>query len=203
MKIICIGRNYAKHIEELDSERPENPVIFLKPDSAVLAKNQPFFIPSFSNDVHYEVEILVKINKVGKYIQEKFAHKYYDEIGLGIDFTARDLQNQLKDKGLPWEKSKGFDGSALIGKFVPKESLGDLKNIEFTLHKNDSLVQNGNTNAMLWGIDELIAYVSQFFTLKKGDVLFTGTPAGVGKVSENDVLRGAIQNEELFSVKIK
>ena len=203
MKIICIGRNYAKHIEELDSERPEEPVIFLKPDSAVLAKNQPFFIPSFSNDVHYEVEILVKINKVGKYIQEKFAHKYYDEIGLGVDFTARDLQNKLKDKGLPWEKSKGFDGSALIGKFVPKESLGDLKDVEFTLLKNDSIVQDGNTNAMLWEIDELIAYVSQFFTLKKGDVLFTGTPAGVGKVSENDILQGAIQGKEMFSVKIK
>lgn len=203
MKIICIGRNYAKHIEELASEKPEEPVIFLKPDSAVLAKNQPFFIPSFSNDVHYEVEILVKINKVGKYIQEKFAHKYYDEIGLGVDFTARDLQNKLKDKGLPWEKSKGFDGSALIGKFVPKESLGDLKDVEFTLHKNNSIVQNGNTKAMLWGIDELISYVSQFFTLKKGDVLFTGTPAGVGKVSENDMLQGAIQGEEMFSVKIK
>ena len=203
MKIICIGRNYAKHIEELENEKPVDPVIFLKPDSAVLAKNQPFFIPSFSKDIHYEVEILVKINKVGKYIQEKFAHKYYDEIGLGIDFTARDLQSKLKEKGLPWEKAKGFDGSALIGKFVPKENLGDLKNLEFTLHKNDALVQDGNTKAMLWGIDELIAYVSQFFTLKKGDVLFTGTPAGVGKVSENDVLRGAIQNEELFSVKIK
>jgi len=203
MKIICIGRNYAKHIEELENEKPVDPVIFLKPDSAVLAKNQPFFIPSFSNDIHYEVEVLVKINKVGKYIQEKFAHKYYDEIGLGIDFTARDLQAKLKEKGLPWEKAKGFDGSALIGKFVPKENLGDLKNLEFTLHKNEALVQDGNTKAMLWGIDELIAYVSQFFTLKKGDVLFTGTPAGVGKVSENDVLQGAIQNEELFSVKIK
>ncbi|MFD1292540.1 fumarylacetoacetate hydrolase family protein [Lutibacter holmesii] len=203
MKIICIGRNYAKHIEELENEKPEDPVIFLKPDSAVLAKKQPFFIPSFSNDIHYEVEVLVKINKVGKFIQEKFAHKYYDEIGLGVDFTARDLQAKLKAKGLPWEKSKGFDGSALIGRFLPKEDLGDLKNLEFTLHKNDTLVQHGNTKAMLWGIDALIAYVSQFFTLKKGDVIFTGTPAGVGKISENDVLIGAIQGEELFSVKIK
>lgn len=203
MKIICIGRNYAKHIEELDSEKPLEPVIFLKPDSAILAKKQPFFIPPFSNDVHYEVEVLVKINKVGKYIQEKFAHKYYDEIGLGVDFTARDLQNKLKDKGLPWEKSKAFDGSALIGQFVPKETLGDLTNLEFTLHKNNTLVQEGNTNAMLWKIDELIAYVSQFFTLKKGDVLFTGTPAGVGKVSENDILQGAIQGNKLFVVKIK
>jgi len=203
MKIICIGRNYAKHIEELENEKPENPVIFLKPDSAILVKKQPFFIPPFSNEVHYEVEVLVKINKVGKYIQDKFAHKYYDEIGLGIDFTARDLQNQLKEKGLPWEKSKAFDGSALIGKFVPKETLGDLTNLEFTLHKNNELVQDGNTNAMLWKVDELIAYISQFFTLKKGDILFTGTPAGVGKVHENDVLTGAVQKKELFSVKIK
>jgi len=203
MKIICIGRNYAKHIEELQSEKPENPVIFLKPDSAILAKKQPFFIPPFSNNVHYEVEVLVKINKVGKYIEEKFAHKYYDEIGLGIDFTARDIQDTCKEKGLPWEKAKAFDGSAVIGKFLPKESLGDLQNLKFTLHKNNELVQDGNTNAMLWKVDELIAYVSQYFTLKKGDVLFTGTPAGVGKVQENDILIGAIMEKELFKIKIK
>jgi len=203
MKINCIGRNYAKHIEELENEKPENPVIFLKPDSAILAKNQPFFIPPFSNDVHYEVEVLLKINKVGKYIQEKFAHKYYDEIGLGIDFTARDLQSQLREAGLPWEKSKAFDGSALIGKFLPKSELGDLTNLDFTLLKNNELVQNGNTKEMLWKIDELIAYVSQFFTLKKGDIIFTGTPAGVGSVSENDILVGSIQKNELFSVKVK
>ncbi len=203
MKIICIGRNYAKHIEELANEKPDNPVIFLKPDSAILAKNQPFFIPPFSNDIHYEVEILVKINKVGKHIDEKFAHKYYDEIGLGIDFTARDIQDKCKEKGLPWEKAKAFDGSAVIGKFIPKEKLGDLNNLEFSLHKNSELVQDGNTNAMLWKIDELIAYVSQFFTLKKGDVIFTGTPAGVGKVNENDILVGTIKDKELFSIKIK
>jgi len=203
MKIICIGRNYAKHIEELQNEKPENPVIFLKPDSAILAKNQPFFIPPFSNDIHYEVEVLVKINKVGKYIEEKFAHKYYDEIGLGIDFTARDLQSKLKEKGLPWEKAKGFDGSAVVGEFFPKESLGDLTNLKFTLSKNNELVQDGNTNAMLWKIDELIAYVSQFFTLKKGDIIFTGTPAGVGKVTENDILNGTIAANEAFSIKIK
>jgi len=203
MKIICIGRNYAKHIEELQNEKPENPVIFLKPDSAILPKNQPFFIPPFSHDIHYEVEILVKINKVGKYIDEKFAHKYYDEIGLGIDFTARDIQDQCKDKGLPWEKAKAFDGSAVLSEFLPKESLGDLNNLTFTLHKNNELVQNGNTNAMLWKIDELISYVSQFFTLKKGDIIFTGTPAGVGKVKENDILLGAIQQKEMFSIKIK
>jgi len=203
MKIICIGRNYAKHIEELQNEKPENPVVFLKPDSAILIKKQPFFIPPFSNDVHYEVEILVKINKVGKYIDEKFSHKYYDEIGLGIDFTARDIQDACKAKGLPWEKAKAFDGSAVIGTFLPKESLGDLNDLKFTLHKNNELVQDGNTNAMLWKIDELIAYVSQFFTLKKGDVLFTGTPAGVGKVYENDILIGAIMEKELFKIKIK
>ncbi|WP_372794355.1 fumarylacetoacetate hydrolase family protein [Lutibacter sp.] len=203
MKIICIGRNYAKHIEELANEKPENPVIFLKPDSAILAKNQPFFIPPFSKDIHYEVEILVKINKVGKYIDEKFAHKYYDEIGLGIDFTARDIQDKCKEKGLPWEKAKAFDGSAVISEFIPKENLGDLTNLKFSLHKNEMLVQEGNTNAMLWKIDELIAYVSQFFTLKKGDVIFTGTPAGVGKVCENDILVGAIKDQELFSIKIK
>jgi 2-keto-4-pentenoate hydratase/2-oxohepta-3-ene-1,7-dioic acid hydratase in catechol pathway len=203
MKIICIGRNYAKHIEELQNEKPENPVIFLKPDSAILAKNQPFFIPPFSNDIHFEIEVLVKINKVGKYIEEKFAHKYYDEIGLGIDFTARDLQSKLKEKGLPWEKAKGFDGSAVIGEFYPKESLGDLTNLKFTLSKNNELVQNGNTNAMLWKIDELISYVSQFFTLKKGDIIFTGTPAGVGKVIENDVLDGIIASNKAFSIKIK
>ena len=173
MKIICIGRNYAKHIEELANEKPENPVVFFKPDSAILAKNQPFFIPPFSNDIHYEVENLVKINKVGKYIDEKFAHKYYDEIGLGIDFTARDIQNQCKAKGLPWEKAKGFDGSAVIGEFQNKNELGDLNNLKFSLELNDELVQDGNTNAMLWKIDELIAYVSQFFTLKKGDIIFT------------------------------
>jgi 2-keto-4-pentenoate hydratase/2-oxohepta-3-ene-1,7-dioic acid hydratase in catechol pathway len=203
MKIICIGRNYAKHIEELENEKPENPVVFLKPDSAILAKNQPFFIPPFSKDIHYEVEILVKINKVGKYIQEKFAHKYYDEIGLGIDFTARDVQAKCKEKGLPWEKAKAFDGSAVIGKFVLKESLGNLNNLNFKLFKNNELVQNGNTNAMLWKIDELISYVSQFFTLKKGDVLFTGTPAGVGKVQENDQLVGAIEEKEFFTIKVK
>jgi len=203
MKIICIGRNYAKHIEELQNEKPENPVVFLKPDSAILAKKQPFFIPPFSNDIHYEVEVLVKINKVGKYIEEKFAHKYYDEIGLGIDFTARDLQSKLKEKGLPWEKAKCFDGSAVVGEFFPKESFGDLTNLKFTLSKNNELVQDGNTNAMLWKIDELIAYVSQFFTLKKGDIIFTGTPAGVGKVTENDVLNGIIASKPAFSIKIK
>ena len=202
MKIICIGRNYAKHIEELANEKPKEPVIFMKPDSAILLKNNPFVIPPFSNDVHYEVEVLVKINRIGKHIQEKFAHKYYDEIGLGIDFTARDLQSKLKEKGLPWEKAKAFDGSAVIGKFVSKKTC-ELNNLKFQLYKNDELVQNGNTANMLWKVDEIIAYVSQFFTLKIGDVIFTGTPEGVGKVNPEDVLIGKLLGQELFKIKVK
>lgn len=203
MKIICIGRNYAKHIEELQNERPEEPVFFLKPDSAILPKKMPFFIPPFSKEVHYEVEVLVKINKVGKYIDAKFAHKYYDEIGLGIDFTARDLQADCKAKGLPWEKAKAFDGSAVIGTFFPKEDFESLEKLPFTLHKNEFLVQDGNTENMLWSVDALIAYVSQFMTLKKGDVIFTGTPAGVGAVASNDILKGTLDGQAAFDVKIK
>ena len=203
MKLICIGRNYTKHIEELNSEKPSAPVIFMKPDSAVLAKNQPFFIPDFSENIHYEVEIIVKINKVGKYIDKKFSHKYYDEIGLGIDFTARDLQNQLKDKGLPWEKCKAFDGSAVIGNWLPKSQFKDVNNLSFSLVKNDKNVQEGNTSKMLWKIDEIIEYVSKYFTLKIGDIIFTGTPAGVGKVFANDRLKGLIENTEMFSITVK
>lgn len=202
MKIICIGRNYAKHIEELANERPENPVVFLKPDSSILPRKNPFFIPPFSNDVHYEVEVLVKINKVGKHIASRFAHKYYDEIGLGIDFTARDIQQKCKEKGLPWEKAKAFDSSAVIGDFYDKSNF-DLENLSFKLFKNDKVVQDGNTKAMLWKVDELISYVSQYFTLKKGDIIFTGTPAGVGKVSENDILIGEINNCKAFEIKVK
>ena len=202
MKIICIGRNYVKHIEELANERPESPVVFLKPDSALLPKKIPFFIPPFANSIHYEVEVLVKINKVGKYIEEKFAHKYYDEIGLGIDFTDREMQSKLKEKGLPWEKSKAFDGSAVVGSFYPKEKF-DLENLNFQLIKNQEVVQDGNTKSMLWKIDALIAYVSQYFTLKKGDLIFTGTPAGVGKVAINDVLVGMLEGEKVFDLKIK
>ncbi|MDN3642315.1 fumarylacetoacetate hydrolase family protein [Lutimonas halocynthiae] len=202
MKIICIGRNYAKHIEELHNEKPKEPVIFMKPDSAVLLKKNPFIIPPFSQDIHYEVEVLVKINRIGKFIDQKFAHKYYDEIGLGIDFTARDLQSRLKEKGLPWEKAKAFDGSAVIGNFYPKDSL-DLENIKFQLFKNDELVQDGDSSHMLWKIDELIAYVSQYFTLKIGDVIFTGTPAGVGRVEANDVLKGTLEEKEMFHIKVK
>ncbi|MGQ2982598.1 fumarylacetoacetate hydrolase family protein [Flavobacterium sp.] len=203
MKIICIGRNYAKHIEELQNERPEEPVIFMKPDTAVVQKQFPFVIPEFSNDVHHEVEVLVKINKVGKYIDSKFAHKYYDEIGLGIDFTARDLQSKLKEKGLPWEKAKAFDGSAVVGEFIHRSELGELDNIEFEMTNNDVVVQRGNTHSMLWKIDEIIAYVSQYFTLRTGDIIFTGTPEGVAKVSAGDVLEGSLQGRKLFKVQVK
>ncbi|HQW69441.1 MAG TPA: fumarylacetoacetate hydrolase family protein [Flavobacterium sp.] len=203
MKIICIGRNYANHIEELKNERPDEPVIFMKPDTAILPKKTPFYIPEFSNDVHHEVEILVKINKVGKYIDQKFAHKYYDEIGLGIDFTARDLQNKLKEKGLPWEKSKAFDGSAIIGDFILKNIFSSIESITFELHNNGKVVQNGNTNQMLWKIDEIIAHVSNYFTLKKGDIIFTGTPEGVAAVKQNDVLEGFIENKKVLRLHIK
>lgn len=203
MKIICIGRNYTDHIAELENEKPENPVVFLKPDTAILLKGQPFFIPDFSQDVHHEVEVLVRINRIGKHIQPKFAYKYYDEIGLGIDFTARDLQAQLKAKGLPWEKAKGFDGAAVVGKWVAKTELPQLDELQFSLRKNGETVQAGNTALMLWKIDELIAYVSQFFTLKIGDIIFTGTPAGVGPVAINDVLVGELEGRELFNIKVK
>lgn len=203
MKIICIGRNYADHIKELKNERPDEPVIFLKPDTAVLQKQFPFVIPEFTNDVHYEVEVLVKINKAGKYIEEKFAHKYYDEIGLGIDFTARDLQAKLKEKGLPWEKAKAFDGSAIIGDFVSKSDFASLSDINFKLVKNGETAQEGNTGLMLWKIDALVAHASQYFTLKTGDIIFTGTPKGVAKVNPGDVLDGFIENNQLFTVTVK
>lgn len=203
MKIICIGRNYTAHINELENERPEEPVVFIKPDSSVLPKQQDFYIPEFSNDVHYEVEVLVKINKVGKHISKEFAPTYYDEIGLGIDFTARDLQSKLKEKGLPWEKAKGFDCAAVIGEWLPKTDFENINDLNFTLVKNNEVVQKGNTSLMLWKIDEIIAYVSTFFMLKKGDIIFTGTPAGVGKISPNDYLSGSLEDKELFTLKIK
>ncbi|WP_127138557.1 fumarylacetoacetate hydrolase family protein [Flagellimonas oceanensis] len=203
MKLICIGRNYVDHINELSNERPDEPVVFIKPDSAILPKEQDFYIPEFSEDVHYEVEVLVKIKKVGKHISKEFAHKYYDEVGLGIDFTARDLQSKLKSKGLPWEKAKGFDGAAVVGKWLPKDKFDDLDDLNFALSKNGGTVQNGNTSLMLWKIDEIIAYVSTYFMLKKGDIIFTGTPAGVGKVSPNDYLVGTLEGEQLFDINVK
>lgn len=203
MKIICIGRNYTNHIEELQNERPTEPVVFMKPDSAVLLKQHPFVIPEFSEDVHYEIEIIVKISKVGKYIEPKFAHKYYDEISVGIDFTARDLQDKLKAKGLPWEKAKAFDGSAVIGEFVSKNQFSSVENITFELTKNQETVQMSNSSLMLWKIDELISYVSQFFTLKIGDIIFTGTPEGVGPVRPDDVLEGFLEGQQLFRIQVK
>ncbi|MFA9187612.1 fumarylacetoacetate hydrolase family protein [Flavobacterium sp. FBOR7N2.3] len=203
MKIICIGRNYANHIEELQNERPTEPVIFIKPDSAILLKQHPFVIPEFSEDVQHEIEVIIKINKVGKYIDAKFAHKYYDEISVGIDFTARDLQSKLKEKGLPWEKAKAFDGSAVIGDFLPKEQFSSLENLTFELKSNNQTVQEGNVNMMLWKIDELIASISQYFTLKIGDIIFTGTPKGVAKVNPNDVLEGYLEGQKLFRIQIK
>ncbi|RTY68162.1 fumarylacetoacetate hydrolase family protein [Flavobacterium sp. LB2P53] len=203
MKIICIGRNYTNHIEELQNERPTEPVVFMKPDSAVLLKQHPFVIPEFSEEVHHEIEIIVKISKVGKYIEPKFAHKYYDEISVGIDFTARDLQDKLKAKGLPWEKAKAFDGSAVIGEFVSKNQFSSVENITFELKKNNETVQMSNSSLMLWKIDELISYVSQFFTLKIGDIIFTGTPEGVAAVKPEDVLEGFLEGQQLFRIQVK
>src|SRR5690554_4857490 len=202
MKIICIGRNYVNHISELGNEKPEEPVIFLKPDTALL-KEGDFYIPEFSNDVHHEIEVVVKINKVGKYIEPKFAHKYYSEIGLGIDFTARDIQQKMKEKGLPWEKAKAFDNSAVVGEFVNKENFLSMDDIPFSLQKNGETVQEGNTSHMLWKIDALIAYISTYFSLKTGDIIFTGTPAGVGQVVDGDKLEGFINDRSMFTVDIR
>ena len=204
MKIICIGRNYTDHAKELNNDQPSEPIIFLKPDTALLRNNDPFFLPDFSNEVHHEVEIVIKINRLGKNIQPKFAHKYFDKIGLGIDFTARDLQFKLKDKGLPWEKSKAFDSSAVISKkLIDKSELGDLKNLMFSLEKNGKRVQFGNTKQMIFNIEELICEVSKYFTLKIGDLIYTGTPAGVSKVDINDELTGYIGEVKMFDFKIK
>ncbi len=204
MKIICIGRNYNDHISELGNQKPEAPVIFLKPDSSVLPKNQAFFIPEFSNNIHYELELVVKINRLGKHIDQKFAHKYYQEIGLGIDFTARDLQQQLKQQGLPWEKAKGFDGSCVLGnQWLDKSQFEDLQQLNFSLTKNNQIVQQGNTSQMLFSVDEIIANVSQYFTLKIGDLIFTGTPAGVGPVELNDHLKASLEGQQLIDLRVK
>ncbi len=203
MKILCIGRNYADHISELNNERPSEPVIFMKPDTAILRDNEPFYHPDFSDDIHHEIEIVLKINKIGKNIEAKFAHKYYDEIGLGIDFTARDLQSKLKEKGLPWEKAKAFNGSAPISEFVPKVQFADLANVNFHLEINGKTVQKGNTEMMLWNFDEIIAEISTYFTLKTGDLIFTGTPAGVGKVVVGDKLTAFLEDKEMMSFEVK
>ena len=203
MKIICVGRNYTDHIKELENNKPKEPVLFLKPDSSIILNNKPFFIPDFSQNIHYELELIIKISRLGKHIQEKFSHKYYDFIGLGIDFTARDLQSDLKSKGLPWEKSKAFDGSCFISKWINKSEFNDVNNLNFNLNKNGKTVQKTNSKLMLWKIDELISYISTFFTLKIGDVIFTGTPAGVGKVSIGDNLEGFIEDNKFFNLNIK
>ena len=203
MKIICIGRNYYEHAEELGNEIPKEPVFFMKPDTAISPKGHPFFIPEFSKNVQYEVELVIRINRLGKYIEEKFAHKYYEQIGLGIDFTARDIQQELKEKGLPWEKAKGFDGSAVISrKYLDKKEL-ELADLNFSLKKNGEIVQRGNTHQMLFKIDQIIAYISQFHTLKIGDLIYTGTPAGVGQVNPGDVLEGFIEEQKMFEVKVR
>tara|TARA_B100000989_G_scaffold290041_1_gene262681 strand:+ start:332 stop:943 length:612 start_codon:yes stop_codon:yes gene_type:complete len=203
VKIVCVGRNYSAHIDELENERPKNPILFIKPDTSIIQKNQPFFIPHFTNEIHYEAEVIIKIDRMGKHIEPEFACKYYSKVGLGIDFTARTLQNELKAKGLPWEKAKAFDGSALIGDWFHKKQFNDTNNLSFSLEKNNTTVQEGNTSQMLWKIDELISYCSKFFTLKIGDILFTGTPYGVGSIVEGDVLRGFLESKETFSIKIK
>ena len=202
MKILCVGRNYSEHANELGNAVPENPVIFSKPDTALLKNGEPFYIPNFSNDVHHEIELVIKINKVGKKIQEKFAKNYFSEIGLGIDFTARDKQNELKLKGLPWELAKAFDGSAPIGNFINIENI-DLKNIDFSLQKNGQLVQQGNTSQMIFSFEQIVSFVSQYFTLKVGDLIYTGTPAGVGKVNIGDHLEGFIGNESMLICEVK
>ena len=203
MKIIAIGRNYIDHAKELNNPVSTEPVIFLMPETALIRKNQPFFYPDFSNDIHYEVELVLKINKLGKNIAEKFAHRYYDEIGIGIDFTARDVQADLKKKGLPWEKAKAFDGAAPLGKFISKEEFDNVTNISFSLEKNDEIVQHGNSKDMIFSFDSIITHVSKFFTLKIGDLIFTGTPAGVGPVKIGDDLVAKIENKELLKVQVR
>jgi acylpyruvate hydrolase len=203
MKIICIGRNYAAHIEELKNETPGNPVVFLKPDTALLKDGAPFFYPDFSKNIHHEAELVLKISKQGKYIQKHFAHRYFNEIGFGIDFTARDLQDQCKAKGLPWEISKAFNGAAPIGGFKSVDDFEDLKNIDFHLTINGETRQKGNTSMMLFDFGTIIEYVSQFFMLKTGDLIYTGTPAGVGPVQIGDKLEGFIGTEKLLDFEVK
>jgi acylpyruvate hydrolase len=203
MKIICIGRNYADHAKELNNDLPKNPLFFLKPDTALLAKTKDFYLPEFSNNIQYECELVVRINKVGKNIQEKFASNYYSEIGLGLDFTARDIQEECKSKGLPWERAKSFDNSSPIGDFYFDKKDLNLENTHFRLEKNGERVQLGDTKNMIFSIDKIISYVSQFITLKVGDLIYTGTPSGVGKIEINDILTGYLENKKMFEIHIK
>lgn len=203
MKIIAIGRNYADHAKEMNSKLPEEPMFFLKPDSAILRNNAPFFYPDFSNEIHYEVEVVLKISRLGKNIETRFAHRYYEEIGMGIDFTARDLQREAKNNGLPWAKAKAFDGSAPISPFIKKSEVGSMSNIDFRLELNGDTVQKANTKDMIFSFDEIISHVSKFFTLKIGDLIFTGTPSGVGPVKIGDHLNVFLQNRKMMDFYIK
>lgn len=203
MKIICIGRNYIDHAKELNNPVPQKPVFFMKPETSLLLKNRPFFYPEFSEDIHHEVELVVRINKIGKHIQKEFAHTYYEEIGLGIDFTARYLQAAAKAKGLPWEIAKAFDHAAPLGKFIPKSQFADVQNIDFNLKINGEVRQQGNSKDMIFSIDAIIAYVSQFVSFKMGDLIYTGTPVGVGPVSIGDRLQGFMGEEEMFDFEVK
>ncbi len=203
MKIICIGRNYAEHAKEMNSNLPTEPVFFMKPDTALLKDGDPFYYPDFTKDLHHEIEIVIKINKVGKYIEEQFAHKYYDEIGLGIDFTARDIQTECKTKGLPWEKAKAFDASAPIGKFISKSQLQNLSAINFELKINGITKQIGNTKDMLFNFDKIISYVSKFVTLKVGDLIYTGTPEGVSAINIGDKIEGFLENKLFLAFEVK
>jgi len=203
MKIVCIGRNYADHAKELGNAVPDEPVVFMKPSSAMIHNSKPFFIPAFTNDVHYELELVYRIINNGRHIEQQFAHRYYDSVGLGIDFTARDIQQKLKSKGLPWEKAKAFDGSAAMGEYVALDAIPDPKNINFQLFKNGEEVQTGQSSHMLHDIDEIIAHVSQYFVLTVGDLIFTGTPAGVGKVEIGDHLIGKLEGKTLLDLRVK
>ena len=203
MKIIAVGRNYIDHAKELNNPVPEKPVIFLKPDTAVLKDNKDFYYPEFSKDVHYEVELVLRVCNEGKHVSKKFAHKYYDAIGLGIDFTARDLQSELKAKGLPWELAKAFDHSAVVGELIAKEQISDLQNLNFSLQRNGEMVQEGNSKDMIFDFDSLITFVSQYITLRKGDLIYTGTPAGVGSVKIGDKLEGFLEEKSMFTCQIK
>lgn len=203
MKIIAIGRNYIDHAKELNNPIPETPVIFMKPDTAVLKDNKDFYYPEFSSDVHYECEVVFRICNEGKHVSKKFAHKYYDAIGLGIDFTARDIQAKHKEKGLPWELAKAFDHSAVLSNLIPKEEFENLSDINFSLKKNEDIVQTGNTKDMIFDIDSLIVYISKFITLRKGDLIYTGTPAGVGSIKIGDKFEGYIGDKLMFTTQIK
>lgn len=203
MKIICIGRNYAAHAREFKNDVPEHPIFFLKPDTSVIIRNRPFFYPDFSEEIHYETEIVLKISRLGKNIDKRFAHRYYQELTVGIDFTARDLQRQCKKQGWPWEIAKGFEGSAPLGRFISKDQVEDIRNLPFGLELNERVVQSGNTRDLIFSFEALISYVSRFFTLKMGDLIFTGTPAGVGPVQIGDRLSACIEDQTLLDFRIK